>query len=130
MHHACCPLQTILLAFAVDSQEGMHSAQASQVLMATNIPCWQSTGNAQADLDLPMQVKGNEEIVRLIGTLKPQVVVPLINAGFHAGGPLSKIVAERGSNFDLPQKLKDNALAHVRVEFPSKSGDSKRIRLE
>ncbi|KAK9864385.1 hypothetical protein WJX84_001970 [Apatococcus fuscideae] len=75
-------------------------------------------------------VKGNEEIVRLIGTLKPQVVVPLINAGFHAGGPLSKIVAERGSNFDLPQKLKDNALAHVRVEFPSKSGDSKRIRLE
>lgn len=76
-----------------------------------------------------LQVKGNEEIIRLIGTLKPQVVVPLINAGFHAAGPLSSIVSERGSNFKLPDKLEQNSMGHVRVEFPAKSGESKQIQL-
>ena len=76
-----------------------------------------------------MQVKGNEEIVRLVGTLKPQVVVPLINAGFHASGPLSSIVSERGSNFQLPEKLQQNSMGHVRVEYPAKSGESKDIVL-
>lgn len=74
-----------------------------------------------------MQVKGKENAVKLVETLQPAVVVPLINAKFHQSGPLSKLIHAEGSPEDLQGQLLQHGLGHVSVRMPAAPGKEFKI---
>lgn len=76
-----------------------------------------------------MQVKGKENALKLIESLQPSVVIPLINAQFHQSGPLSKLIHAEGSPEDLQGLLQHNGLQHVRVRMPAAPGKSFAVTL-
>ena len=76
-----------------------------------------------------VQVKGKENAVKLIQTLQPSVVIPLINAQFHQSGPLSKLIHAEGSPEDLQGQLRQHGLDHVSVRMPEAPGKAFRIEL-
>lgn len=76
-----------------------------------------------------MQVKGKENAVKLIQTLQPSIVIPLINAQFHQSGPLSKLIHAEGSPEDLQGQLQEHGLGHVSVRMPAAPGKALHIDL-
>ena len=76
-----------------------------------------------------MQVKGKENAVKLIQTLQPSIVIPLINAQFHQSGPLSKLIHAEGSPEDLQGQLQEHGLGHVSVRMPAAPGKALQIDL-
>ena len=69
-----------------------------------------------------LQVKGKQNALKLIETLQPTVVIPLINAEFHSSGPLSKLIHSEGSPEDLQGLCKSHGLSHVHVRMPEAPG--------
>ena len=73
-------------------------------------------------LDADLQVKGKQNALKLIRTLQPSVVIPLINAQFHSSGPLSKLIHTEGSPEDLRGLLQQHGLDGVTVKMPAPPG--------
>ncbi len=69
-----------------------------------------------------LQVKGKQNALKLIQTLQPSVVIPLINAQFNQSGPLSKLIHAEGSPEDLQGLLQQHGLQHVMVKMPAPPG--------
>jgi len=84
--------------------------------------------NSQVLINFPL-VKGKENALKLIESLQPSVVIPLINAQFHQSGPLSKLIHAEGSPEDLQGLLQHNGLQHVRVRMPAAPGKSFAVTL-
>lgn len=76
-----------------------------------------------------MQVKGKQNALKLIQSLQPSVVIPLINAKFHQSGPLSKLIHAEGSPEDLQGLLQHAGLQHVKVRMPAPPGKSFAVTL-
>ena len=76
-----------------------------------------------------MQVKGKENAVKLVQSLQPSVVIPLINAQFNQSGPLSKLIHAEGSPEDLQGQLQQHGLGHVSVRMPAAPGKAFHIEL-
>lgn len=70
--------------------------------------------NSQVLIKFPL-VKGKENAVKLVQTLQPALVIPLINAKFNQSGPLSKLIHAEGSPEDLQGQLQQHGLGHVSV---------------
>lgn len=73
-------------------------------------------------LDADLQVKGKQNALKLIQTLQPSVVIPLINAQFHSSGPLSKLIHTEGSPEELQGLLQQHGLDGVMVKIPAPPG--------
>ena len=69
-----------------------------------------------------LQVKGKENAVKLVETLQPSIVIPLINAQFHQSGPLSKLIHAEGSPDDLEEQLRQHGMKNVSVRMPAAPG--------
>lgn len=67
-------------------------------------------------------MKGKQNALKLIQTLQPSVVIPLINAEFQSSGPLSKLIHSDGSPEDLRGLLLQNGLEYVTVRMPAPPG--------
>ena len=98
-------------------------------LQTSTITCAGLHVAAQKVLCHMVQVKGKENALKLIKSLQPSVVIPLINAQFHQSGPLSKLIHAEGSPEDLQELLQHNGLQHVRVRMPAAPGKSFAVTL-
>lgn len=76
-----------------------------------------------------LQVKGKQNAVKLVTTMQPGVVIPLINAQFHQSGPLSKLIHAEGSPEDLQGQLQQHGLGNVKVRMPADPGKAFHIAL-
>jgi len=63
-------------------------------------------------------VKGYDNILELLRTLKPSVVVPLLNNSFDSDGLLVSTISSKGALDDLPARLEGNGISGVRVAVP------------
>ena len=88
------------------------TSQCYSFLFAPSLSVW----------TLCLQVKGKQNALKLIETLQPTVVIPLINAEFHSSGPLSKLIHSEGSPEDLQGLCKSHGLSHVTVRMPEAPG--------
>ncbi|DBA80412.1 TPA: hypothetical protein ACH3X2_007349 [Trebouxia sp. C0005] len=84
--------------------------------------------NSQVLINFPL-VKGKQNALKLIQSLQPSVVIPLINAKFHQSGPLSKLIHAEGSPEDLQGLLQHAGLQHVKVRMPAPPGKSFAVTL-
>ena len=73
-------------------------------------------------------VMGDMNLLRLLGLLRPTVLVPLLNAEIDQEGPLSGLIVERGSYEQVKGQLVASGLG-VRMEFPAPPGESLSIAL-
>lgn len=69
-----------------------------------------------------VQVKGQQNACKLIQTMQPSVVIPLINAEFKQSGPLSKLIHAEGSPEDLQDQLWQQGMSRVTVRMPDSPG--------
>lgn len=75
------------------------------------------------------QVQGGFNIQRLVGQLKPKLVIPLENANFPSTGPLTKLIWQQETNESLPARLEAAGIKGVRVEQCRPVGEAIDIRL-
>ena len=76
-----------------------------------------------------MQVKGQQNACKLVQTLQPSVVIPLINAEFKQSGPLSMLIHAEGSPTDLQDQLQQKGMGEVTVRMPDSPGKAFNIDL-
>ena len=73
-------------------------------------------------------VMGDMNLMKLLGLLRPKVLVPLLNAEIDQEGPLSGLILERGSYEDAKAKMAASRI-DARFEFPAPPGESLSIAL-
>lgn len=76
-----------------------------------------------------VQVKGKQNACKLVQTLQPSVVVPLINAEFRQSGPLSMLIHAEGAPTDLYDQLQQKGMGQVTVRMPESPGKAFNINL-
>ena len=74
-------------------------------------------------------MQGGFNIQRLVGQLKPKLVIPLENANFPSTGPLTKLIWQQETNESLPARLEAAGIKGVRVEQCRPVGEAIDIRL-
>lgn len=75
------------------------------------------------------QVKGKQNACKLVRTLQPSVVIPLINAEFKQSGPLSSLIHAEGSPEELQGQLQQQGMGQVTVRMPDSPGKAFSIDL-
>ena len=73
-------------------------------------------------------VLGDINLMKLLGLLRPKVLVPLLNAEIDQEGPLAGLIVERGTYDDVARQMKASKL-DTRLEFPAPPGESLSIAL-
>lgn len=75
-------------------------------------------------------VMGDMNLQKLLGILKPKVLVPLLNAEIDQEGPLKELILEKGSFEEVKAKLAATGSGvSTRFEFPAPPGESLSIAL-
>jgi hypothetical protein len=61
---------------------------------------------------------GKDNALGLLRRLRPQVLLPLVNAEFESEGPLSALISEKGSVQSMQPLMREQGLGDIRIVVP------------